>query len=77
MCPGLLKMKRAPKSSAKRAEYLMLVEFARGISLIIITNKRGPRTDPWGTEHDTGKVTLVELSILTLKVRSVSPRRTF
>ena len=46
----------------------MLVEFARGISLIKTTNKRGPRTDPWGTEHNTGKVLLVELLILTLKV---------
>ena len=57
MCPGLLKM--------------MLVEFSKGISLIKTTNKRGPRTDPWGTEHYTGKVLLVELLILTLKVRSV------
>ena len=41
----------------------MLAEFAKGISLIQTSKKRGPRTDPWGTEHDTGEVFLVELLI--------------
>ena len=51
----------------------MLVEFARGISLIKTTNKRGPRTDPWGTEHDTGKVLLVVIVNFDFK-RSVGKK---
>ncbi len=44
-----LKKNIEPRSSAKRAEKLIFLELARGISPMNTKNKIGPRTEPCGT----------------------------
>ena len=62
-------MNKAHKSSANRAEKLMLAAFVSGISPIYTKNNKGPKTEPCGTLHSIGYDLLLIFLITTLKKR--------